>query len=342
MTNAGNVISSPGVLRVGLIAQPEHVSRLRPALAGCPWLNVVIQSGPEPSAALAGVTWADDPRAVLNKDAVEAILLADTTRANVALTNAALDDELPIWRLPPLGRTFAEAAELMARARRGGTVWRVASSWEFVSEQAWNELHWPGDFTPHYSEVRLSATGPDPRAWHASAAHAAGGALAEAGYAALEALVGVRGLPESVAASTAAAPRGGPQRETEDIAVGILRYRAGGIALVRATWDIGPPEDSTLHVGTGLNVQLGGGEVRLSDPQGRRLDQRPIPSDWLTVELSRFAEQVRSAARDRAAAPLDRHLAVSALLEAIYLSARTGQPESPRRLYEVQGLPIPE
>ena len=35
-------------------------------------------------------------------------------------------------------------------------------------------------------------------------------------------------------------------------------------------------------------------------------------------------------------------LAVSALLETVYLSSRTGHPEIPRRLFEVQKWPEPE
>jgi hypothetical protein len=60
-------------------------------------------------------------------------------------------------------------------------------------------------------------------------------------------------------------------------------------------------------------------------------------------ELERFVAAVREP--DSAASQevtLERHMAVSALLQATYLSARTGQPESPLKLYEVQGWPEPQ
>ncbi len=50
---------------------------------------------------------------------------------------------------------------------------------------------------------------------------------------------------------------------------------------------------------------------------------------------------VASLAGETERVALERHLAVTALLEALYLSARTGQPETPRKFYEVQKWPEP-
>jgi hypothetical protein len=81
--------------------------------------------------------------------------------------------------------------------------------------------------------------------------------------------------------------------------------------------------------------------LAITDIDGSLVDRRPFPAEWLGSELLRFAEFVRGDARDRAAAPLERHVSVSALLDTIYLAARTGHPESPHRRYDVQGWPEP-
>ena len=70
---------------------------------------------------------------------------------------------------------------------------------------------------------------------------------------------------------------------------------------------------------------------------------RPLPSGMLAAEMHRLATEITNAATPQAAKKRnERHLAVSALLETIYLSSRTGHPEPPRRLFEVQKWPQPE
>ncbi len=170
----------------------------------------------------------------------------------------------------------------------------------------------------------------------------AAGALIYAGYDLLEALVALRGLPDSVTAIIGNY-RGGnsPTRETEDTSTALLRYPAGGSAIIRVTWDLPPTSARLVHFSATHRVELTADEVILADVAGNTQDRQPLGGDYLAGELSRFVELVRNRARDRALLPLERHLAVSALLETIYLAARTGHPESPAKLYEAQRWPGP-
>jgi predicted dehydrogenase len=129
--------------------------------------------------------------------------------------------------------------------------------------------------------------------------------------------------------------------DAEDTAAALLRYSDGGSAAILATWNTRVFAHQIAHHGPNLRVTLSDEEVQLSSWDGSVADRRPLPSDFLASELLRFAEFVRSQARDRALAPLERHLAVQALLETIYLSARTGHPEAPRKFYQVQGWSEP-
>jgi predicted dehydrogenase len=223
---------------------------------------------------------------------------------------------------------------------------RVASWWEFVSTSAWSELNWPSHYEFDISEVRISAPGPAQASWKTRSAQAAGGVLADsAAYSMLEALVATRGLPESVSACGGSYRRtmdDGTQAETEDTAVALLRYHGGGLAWIRATWNAPPFEQVLVHHGEGLSVSLTDQQATLMDGTGAVLDTRPLPPNYLAEELARFADQVAGQARERSSRALERHLAVSALLEATYLAARTNQPESPRKLYEVMNLPEPQ
>ncbi len=340
---ANNETKAQGPLRIGVIAGPERLAELAPALAACKLLQPAGQAGMPQAAALPGVPWCDDPRVLIGNPELEAVLVAASTRQTPALVAVAAGRGLSIWQLPPLACNFAQAAEVLAQVRKAGVLYRVASWWEYVSEHVWAELHWPAEFKPLFSELRVSARGPAHDSWRSGVAETAGGALADAAYFMLEALIAVRGLPHA-ASGTIGQYRttpSGAARAAEDTAVAILRYGDGGAALVRAAWDQPPFGQRLLHHGATATALLTNEEVALLDAHGDTLDRRPLPGGFLAHELMRFADAVRGQARDRAAAPLDRHLAVNALLEAVYLSARTGHPESPGKYYQVQGLPEP-
>lgn len=330
-------------LPVGLIASPGRLEQVLRAVRGCPLLELVGQAGMPQAAAAPEAPWFDDARVLVTRGAMQAVLLASSTRRDAELAALVAERELPVWRLPPVARTFAEATEAVTRMRRASSVQRVASWWEHVVDHAWHELSWPADFKPLLSELHLRAPGPPLESWEASAGEAAGGVLARDAYNLLEALVALRGLPETVTAAVGRFRPGAGRtlRETEDSAVAILRYAGGGFAALHAAWDLPPPEQRLVHAGAAASVTLSPEEVAVRDLDGRAIDTRPLPADPLGVELLRFAELVGSGARDRASAPLERHLAVTALLEATYLAARTGHPESPRKYYQAQGWPEP-
>lgn len=337
---ADNERPAPGRLRAGLVFG-ERLPLVTAALRACPLLELVGQAGA--GVGLPGVTLHTDWRVLLAQTNLQAVLLAGSTRLDLEVAAAATQRGLHVWRLPPLARTFSAGAELLDALRRQGTIHQVASWWEHVSDHAWHELQWPEDFKPLYAELRAAGPGPSVKSWRASATEAAGGALADVGCNLLEVLVAVRGLPETVTAAIGAfGNESGAARETEDAALVILRYAGGGTGLVRAAWDLPPDEQWLALHGMAAGVRISPQEVQLLGPDGAIRDRRPLPDDFLAGDLQRFVQRVGGDARDRAAATLERHLAVSAVLESVYLAARTGQPESPRKHYEVQGRAAPK
>lgn len=342
-TAANNEQKSRGPVRVGLVADGARAAPLVAAIDGCLLIQPLGQAGLPPGTGLRDVPRFDDPRTLLAEPGLEAVLFATGTRGEVEFVRMAAERGLHVWRYPPLARSFAEGTELVTRLRQLPTIHRVASWWEYVADHVWHELHWPDGFTPRFSDLRVNAPQPKAVPGGVRSNDATAGVLGDAGYALLEALVAVRGLPDTVdavigrfrAASAAAG------REVEDTAAAILRYADGGAAALRATWDLPGHEFMLAHHAHNASVTLTDEVVVLLDGGGQTLDQRPLPSDFLASDLLRFAELVRSGARDRAAALLERHLTVTALLEAIHLAARTGHPEAPLKLYQVQGWPEP-
>jgi len=331
-------------VRAGLIADAEGVQQLRPALAARD-LQIVAQSGMRQPEGLPDVPWFDDARAMTAQTGVQALLVAVSPRAAFEVDALVADKPLPIWRLPPLARSFAEGAELITRVRQRRGLYRVASWWDAVAEEVRWALRCREGFKPLFSTVRVSAPGPVLQSWRSSRANGPGGVLATDAYAMLEALVAVRALPERVYGSIGSLRRRPDEtpRETEDVALAILRYEGGTTAVVEATWDASPPGQSTHHHGAELSVVIEPTRVAVYGSAGELIGERPLATEvFLRQELERFTDAVRHpVAASEPDAALERHLAVLALLEAIYLSARTGQPESPAKFYEVRGWPQP-
>lgn len=331
-------------LRVALVCDADGAQPVLAALREVP-LNVVAQSGRQPVAELPGAQWYDDARIMLAQSGAEALLLATSTRQAVELAELAADHKLAVWRPPPLARTFAEATELVTKCRQRNLVYRVASWWDAIKDAMQAALTFGDGVKPAFSHVRVSAAGPSVQSWRASATDAAGGVLASDAYDMLEAFLAVRGVPQRASAIVANVRRrtGELPRETEDVATAVLRYEGGRTAAIQATWDVPPYFETSEHHGAELTVVLERQRVAVRSRDGKILFERELaPDRFWRDELTAFAAAVRApeppAEQDAA---LERHIAVTALLQAVYLSNRTGQPEAPLKFYEAQGWPEP-
>ncbi|MFO0839717.1 MAG: hypothetical protein U1D55_14475 [Phycisphaerae bacterium] len=331
-------------LPVGLIADADETRPLAATIASCSEMRLVAQSGMPQSTAAPGAPWVDDTRVLLAQAGVRGLIVALPTRAAVEITNNAVSRGIHVWHAPPIARDFAEAVDACRRARDGQVVLRVASWVDHIRETLRWALRQSTGFRPLFTEVSLAAEGPQVQSWRSSESDAGGGVLMSSGYAALESLVAVRGLPESVFGLLGRCRKRAAElaRETEDVAVAVLRYEGGGIGMIRASWDVPPYEIVVSHHGAESSVKLGESEIEIVAAAGEPIDSRELPCDWLTADLRLFAQAVHGGLESEATtAALERHLAVSSLIESIALSSRTGTPESPRRLYEVQKWPEP-
>jgi predicted dehydrogenase len=345
MTNGNNAKASEvDRLPVGLIADADDARRYADAIRACPSLALRAQAGASQSAALPDVEWFDDTRVMMAQSQIRALVIATAPRSAIELSDTAADHGLHVWRSPPLGRNFAEGVEAARRLAEVKVVCRIASWWEHAGQAIDEVLQQANGFEPAFSEVQVSAAGPAVHAWRASQANAGGGVLAYDAYPMLEALIAIRGLPESAAgaAGQCRRPPSQPPRETEDVAGAILQYEGRGLAIVRAAWDIQPFAQTTWHHGRQMSMRYTEADVTVLDADGQSRAERPLPGGFLAAEMTRFAQAIGDEGQHRAdETAINRHLAVSALVEATYLSSRTQQPEIPRRLFEVQKWPEP-
>ena len=333
------------VRRIGLIADAEELGGYAGLLKRASGLRVAACAGFPRDLTPEHATWYDDQRVLLAQGDIDGVVVATSPRRAVGVGAIALEQGVDLWRRPPLGRNFAEAVEVARRLRTAQSGYRLASWWEQVEQPIralWNAAI--DTKVNLISEIWISAVGPDRASWCSTLVEAGGGVLIQNGYAALEALCALRGLPESVFGwiGTCRGGAAGTPRETEDAAAALLRYSEGGSAVLRATWDVPPYQIRAAHYGSGGEVRHDVASATRYDVRGEEVESRALPQAHPEWELHRFVEMIDAPAEEQNSPRcIDRHLMVSAVLETLYLSARTGQPEDPRRLFEVQKWPEP-
>jgi len=276
---------------------------------------------------------------------IEALVIGASPRVGLVMGDVAQSHGVHVWRPPPLGRNFSEAIEIARQLRDAEIAYRVGSWWEHVADDIRWAMDFEDGFKPIVSELHVSAAGPELSSWRSTLASAGGGVLAYDAYPLLEALVELRGLPESVTGVVGWCRRRKEEspRETEDLATAIMRFSDGGLAHLRATWDIPPLTWASHHHSSSASIRYSDTAVAILGPDGEPSEEHPLPAGGLEAEMVRFAAEIRDETRRGAnGVVLDRHLMIAALLEATYLSARTEHPELPRRLFEVQKWPEPQ
>jgi len=330
-------------LRAGLFADAHAAASLAAALKRAAEIELTGVAGPARGAAPEAVAWYDDCRVMIARERLDILLVADSPLAGISVCDAALDVGVHVWRQPPLGRGFAEAIEVARRIQNAGGHYHIASWWEHVRDAILKVWRSVGEEAPVFSEVQISIDGPPLNSWRSSLVDAGGGVLINDAYDAVEGLCAMRGAPESVYGTigkcrdrASATPR-----ETEDMASVILKYDDGGAAHIRALWDCPPAINRTHHYGPESGVSYDGDSVTSLNSADRPNEAAPLPSDLLDAQIRTLIRDITTKPDSGAdESSVERHLTASAVLEAAYLSAKTGQPEDPRRLFEARKWPM--
>jgi predicted dehydrogenase len=183
--------------------------------------------------------------------------------------------------------------------------------------------------------------------WRGDKESAGGGVLLNEGYPLVDTVIHWLGPPAEVFAVTAQAslPRTRYTYDTEDTAVVVLKYAGGAIATFTCCWTSGPSwRELTLRTGEGT-IRIDPARISIMDRDGKPLctpfDRAPNvysqPIRAFVDNLATPPNRMKSRARD--------HLWTMAVLEAAYLSARTGEAESPSKWFDIlsahEGTVIP-
>jgi predicted dehydrogenase len=152
------------------------------------------------------------------------------------------------------------------------------------------------------------------------------------------------GLPEAVLASCSrlAVTQMGQSYDTEDTAVALMRYPKGVAGLIAASWLSQPREEVFCVHGSGGSATIDGQGLVVRDVGGEPVaTASPEGGNPFVRQVEAAVAAAGGGASSAGAAGLPsvwEQLRTMAVIEAAYLSARTGHPESPGALLEVHGI----
>jgi len=326
------------------------------ALVRCPSVRLVGLA--DKDAALAarageelGVPSYSDNRSLLAQTKPQAVFTAVPPAQAHEVIELCADRGIHVWKEMPLGRNIEEAAAFVRRADKAGIKLAIGTQRRFAAtyRRAWELRDRVGQIflgRAHY----LFNWGKN-LSWRGDKASAGGGALMELGYHPIDLLVWTLGLPDAVYGLTTCGRRVEPLTpeekhqpiyDTDDTACVILRYTGGTMATVVTTRSSGPvSEEFNLHGRLG-SIRANAEQCVLRDADGIVLDnvaEESNPLDVFDRQVEAFAQAVSTDAKYYPCSGRENLLTV-ATIEAVYLSDRTTQPESPLQRLKSQGFTV--
>ncbi|MCP4250129.1 MAG: Gfo/Idh/MocA family oxidoreductase [bacterium] len=290
----------------------------------------------------AGTTaYADCRQAIVESIAggLDAVFVALPPFASGEYLRLAAGRELAVFSLAPVARQYEETVELGALFAEAGRTLVVARTWQF--EPAYMRLadlpNLAGRVFSAQADVVQQVD--QPLGWWGDARLAGGGVLLYGGYELVDAVVSLMGVPGEVFATTGAIgePDTGRVSDTEDAASVVLRYpdeRTAAVSCRRAT---NGGDWSLTLCGTKATVVVSPDGMTVTDTEGQPLTRTNVrTSNPLAPAVNVFVAALAAGVKT-VPSQVAEHYPTAATIRSAYLSAKTGQPESPGRILELTG-----
>lgn len=259
----------------------------------------------------------------------------------------AIEKGYHIFKTPPAGLNFEQAAEWIQGAVRQGRRFTLVQE---------------GRFHPLLDRLRHLLGQAEPGCWHLISAichvptpslepqdrwlydpsMAGGGVLLQNTYGLIDELVLCIGLPQRVYSQMLNHAPDRQQRMslTEDTALVTMRFSDTLVAQVIASRTLGPARQHLRIHGKDRFLTLTPDELTAFDNDGNCLERHPFQNEepvWAKRLLNNFVESMEKPQEVRLFPRQENDLIAMAVLEAAYLSARTGMPEEPAKILRLAG-----
>ncbi len=282
----------------------------------------------------------DDYRSLVVEQPLDVLFVSAAPFACQEHLKLAASKGIHVWRETPLARTVHEAAGLIEAFESQSVRLAVARPWRFIGMG--EGVGDPGEYIgqPYGARGISLQYRLDPLGWRGDTERAGGGALIDQAYELIDAIVQWMGLPDEVVCSTTR--RTGTQPyDTEDIASVTLQYLNRSMASVLANRRTHPSAWSLAFDGPRGSLVIEPDQTLIRTADGKEILQpRPNRASIYAAQVEAFAQVILNKAKTCPSSAQE-HLTTVAVIETAYLSARTGEPESPAKLYRLHDLPLP-
>jgi predicted dehydrogenase len=332
-------------IKAGILGISGCGAEMLEALRSCEMVDLIALADRDSDlakerAADLGIEGYDDYRSFVVEQPMEALFVSAAPFACHEHLKLAASRGIHVWRETPLARTVQESVRLLEAFDAGKARLAVCRSWRFIG--IGGGIADPSELVgqPYAARGISLEYRTDPLGWRGDSERAGGGALIDQAYELVDAIVQWMGLPDQVAATTTR--RSGTQPyDTEDTASVMLRYLNGSMATVVAHRRTHPRSWSLVFDGPQGTLAIEPDWVVIRTSEGKEVQQpRPDRRSIYAAQIAAFAQAILTDAKTYASAARE-HLATVAVIETAYLSARTGEPESPAKLYHLHDLPLP-
>ncbi|MCX5644520.1 MAG: Gfo/Idh/MocA family oxidoreductase [Phycisphaerae bacterium] len=321
------------------------------ASTGCFQIKAVADLDPQKAEKAAAEHHCDaysDYRQLIVQNQVDCLLVAAEAYTCDEQLKGAIHKKLNVLKLAPPARTFAETLEYVRMAESEGVQFAVANPARFQSSfMAAQEMISQGRIEhPFLISASCSFGAADRSGWRADPTLAGGGVLLYDCYPLIDQLLSSFSLPEQVYALKTNQAPDKQQRLclTEDTALVSMRFTdalMGSIVATRRN-DVGPHRVSIEIHANQARLTVTRDQVELRTQDGRNDLKWQYDEDEQVVAgrlLTSFAKGLRAPQEHPFAGGGAESLRTMAVLEAAYLSAKTGFPEEPARILRLGGAP---
>lgn len=263
---------------------------------------------------------------------LDLLLVALEPFQSIDFVELAARHDIDVLHKAPPARTVSELQRLVELFSAARSSLFVSRFWQ--AEPAYAGLSDLSTLTGHvYTATAEVQTTEDAIGWRGDSVRAGGGVLLNGAYEQLDMLVALLGIPESVYAqcNMASAPGEARKYDTEDAATVSLRFAGERIAALSVSRGAAERLSRVTFVGTIGRVEVGPDRMTIT-PRGDETSQcHVMKSPYPAAATIRAFAQAKEADDPRPRSTADDHLATMAVMEAAYLSAKTGAPETPSR-----------
>lgn len=282
----------------------------------------------------------DDYRVAVMQSGIDVVFAAAPLHACAEYIHIALDKKLHVLRIAPPARTFNELAEFVQQAQSSEVQFGVAAPQRFNKAYTAMRDYLEQDRGENIFLVTLQCgVGRSQEPWQRDPKLAGGGILLYDCYEMIDQLVRSFGMPDEVYAANTSQAHDRKQRQyvTEDTSVVTMKFADTLTVNVLASKAL-PPAHTLIAYGRESKVCVDHNRLTAVDNQNNLLKSADEPATRSELMLQTLADFEQSITGDGQLPPVSSgadHLAAMALMEAAYLSSRTGAPESPQRILQM-------